>query len=106
MKNCYEKAIQKTNGKQGEKHINLILTKKVRKENRILQSLYKTHFWKNQRRGIKSGLDVFLRCLHTFSEHTFTEHVRASVSLSGFGTCDIVPIFNKQQCKDYLEKLF
>ena len=82
MKNCYEKAIQKTNGKQGEKHINLILTKKVRKENRILQSLYKTHFWKNQRRGIKSGLDVFLRCLHIFSEHTFTEHVRASVSLS------------------------
>ena len=54
MKNCYEKVIEKTNGKQGKEHIDLILTKKVRKKNRSSQSLYKTHFWKNQRRGIKS----------------------------------------------------
>ena len=54
MKNCYEKVIQKTNGKQGKEHIDLILTKKVTKKNRISQSLYKTHFWKNHRRLIKS----------------------------------------------------
>ena len=32
MKNCYEKVIQKTNGKQGKEHIDLILTKKVTKK--------------------------------------------------------------------------
>ena len=54
MKNCQGKVIQKTNGKQGKEHIDLILTKKVTKKNRISQSLHKTHFWKNNRRGIKS----------------------------------------------------
>ena len=32
MKNCYEKVIHKTNGKQGKEYIDLILTKKIRKK--------------------------------------------------------------------------
>ena len=54
MKNFYEKVIQKTNGKQGKEHIDLNLTKEVTKKNKISQSLYKTHFLKIHRRGIKS----------------------------------------------------
>ena len=54
MKNYQEKVIQKTNRKKGKEHVDLTLTKKVRKKNRISQSLYKKHLWKNNRRGIKS----------------------------------------------------
>ena len=32
MKNCYEKVIQKTNGKHGKNHIDLILKKKLEKK--------------------------------------------------------------------------
>ena len=39
IKNCYEKVIQKMNGKQGQEDIDLILTKKVTKKQAFAISL-------------------------------------------------------------------
>ena len=55
MKNCYEKAIQKTNGKQGEKHINLILTKKSEKKTGFCNLSIKHIFGKTKGEGSNQG---------------------------------------------------
>ena len=51
MKNCQGKVIQNTNGKQGKEHIDLILTKKVRKKTRFRNLSIKRIFGKTTGQG-------------------------------------------------------